>query len=103
MSDLDWKARHAVESEKALEHELVREVMAELRGNLNVSDDGLAAYGIQKVAYYAASVARAQALGFNPNLLRMTESEANSVQVQMAAELVFNGVPVHMVEVDRHE
>lgn len=99
MSDLDWKAQHAVDSEKALEHEMVAEVMAELRGNLGVDDDGLVAYGIRKVAYYAASVARAQALGFDPNLLRMTSDEASSVQMQLAAELVFNGVPVHLIEV----
>lgn len=103
MSELDWKARHAAESEKALNHELVREVMSELRGNLHVPEDGLEAYGIQKVAYYAASVARAQALGFDPNLLRMTPTEATSVQMRLAAELVLKGVPVHLVEVDGNE
>lgn len=92
MSDLDWKAQHGVDSEKALDHELVVAVMAELRENLGVSDTGLPAYGIRKVAYYAASVARAQALGFDPNLLRITDSEAN---VREYSELPFRVVGVY--------
>lgn len=90
----DWKTRHVKESEKAVAHELVQGVMAELRDNLGVSDTGLPAYGIAKVALYAAQIARAQALGFDPDLLRLTESEATSEQLRLAAEAVFSGIPV---------
>ena len=99
----DWRDVHIAASDAALEHEMVVRVMAELRENLGVPDTGLPAYGIAKVAHYAAAVARAQALGFDPNLLKMTNDEATSEQLRLAAELVFRGVPVLTVEVDGDE
>lgn len=66
--------------------------------NINVADTGLPAYGIRKVAHYAAMVARADALGFDPNLLRMTKAEATSHQLDLAARAVALGIPVHMIE-----
>lgn len=98
MTDPDWKQLHANAADETLRHPLVVGVMAELRGNLGVSDDGLPAYGIAKVAHYAAQVARAQALGFDPELLRMTPDEANSAQMELAAAAVFAGVPVTLVD-----
>ena len=103
MSERDWRDRLVAEADKALEHQLVRDVMAELRENLGVSDTGLPAYGIAKVAHYAAVVARAQAFGFDPDLLRLSNEEATSEQMRLAAELVLKGVPVHMIEVDGDE
>lgn len=87
----DWKAQHVKEADKALEHQLVRDVMAELRENLGVS------------AHYAAVVARAQAFGFDPDLLRLSNEEATSEQMRLAAELVLKGVPVHVIEVGDDE
>lgn len=97
MTEDDWKQLHANAADETLKHPLVQDVMAELRGNLGVSDDGLPAYGIAKVAHYAAQVARAQALGFDPDLLRMTPEEADSAQLQIAAAAVLAGVPVTMI------
>lgn len=87
-----------VTSEKALDHELVVDVIAELLDNLNVSRDSLPAYGVRKVARYTAAVARAQALGFEPNLLRMTSDEARSHQLELAAEAALLGIPVHLID-----
>lgn len=81
-------------------HPLVEEIMAELRDNLGVSEDGLPAYGIAKVAHYAAQVAIATAWSVNPDMLKMTASEAASEQWRRAAEAVLNGVPTHMIEED---
>ena len=94
----DWKNTHANKANEAVEHPLVEGIMAELRDNLGVTDTGLPAYGIRKVALYAAQVARAQALGFDPELLRLTPDEANSAQLQLAAEATLLGIPVHMID-----
>ena len=96
----DWKNAHANEANRAIEHELVEDVIAELLDNLGIADGGLPAYGIRKVARYAAMVARAQALGFDPNLLRLSNSEATSEQLRIAAEAVRLGIPTHMIEAD---
>ena len=93
----DWKQAHANAADRTIEHPLMRAVMAELRANLGVSDNSLPAYGIAKVAHYAAQVARAQALGFDPDLLRMSADEAHSEQLRLAAEATVLGIPVHML------
>ena len=59
-------------AEEAMRHSIVTDVMAELRLNLGVSDDGLPAYGIFKVAYHAAMVGYAVALDVDPNVLRLS-------------------------------
>lgn len=101
----DWKQEHANASDKALTHEMVTGVIDELMDNIrsNYGDraaSALTRYGISKVAMYAAQVARAQALGFDPNLLRMTPEEANSDQLRIAAEAALAGVPVSMLPAD---
>ena len=96
----EWKQTHVKAADTTLAHPLVAEVMAELRGNLGVSDKGLPAYGIAKVAHYAAQVARAQALGFDPNLLRLSNEEADSQQLLLAAEATLRGIPVHLLTGD---
>ncbi len=45
--------------------------------DLGVTGQALPEYGIAKVANYAAQVARAQALGFDPDLLRLSDEEAD--------------------------
>lgn len=90
----DWKKHHANESEKALKHPLVKDVMEELAGNLGIRGQALPEYGIAKVAAYAASVARAQALGFDPDLLRLSPEEANSELLALAERAARSGVPV---------
>lgn len=79
-------------------HELVVDVMAELRGNLGVADQGLPAYGISKVAHYTAMVAIAQTLGIDPDLLRLTNEQANSELLRIAAEAVALGIPVMQID-----
>lgn len=94
----DWKQAHATAADRTIEHPIVERVMAELRANLGAGDKGLPAYGIAKVAHVAAQVARAQALGFDPDLLRMTDGEARSEQLRVAAEATILGVPVHLID-----
>lgn len=93
----DWKQHHADEAEKAVIHDLVAGVIDEQMDNLNRSDP-LARYGLMKIAHYAATVARAQALGFDPELLKVTASEAESEQLRVAAEATLRGIPVYMLD-----
>lgn len=95
----DWRRQFAKDAAEALTHELVINVMDELCQNLRVPLDGLERYGIEKVATYAAMVARAQAFGWDPDNLRASPDEARRAIMEMAAELVYDGVPVHMIEV----
>lgn len=94
----DWKNEHANKASASIKHELVEGVIEEYLDNLGIEDKGLPAYGIRKVARYAAMVARADALGFDPNLLRMTNEEATSHQLDLAARAVLAGVPVYMLD-----
>lgn len=101
----DWKQAHANACDRALEHDLVTGVIDELMDNIRSNFGERAAgaltkYGVSKVAMYAAQVARAQALGFDPNLLRMTAEEAASDQLRLAAEAAVAGVPVTMISPD---
>jgi len=84
-------------SDATVEHPIVERVMAELRGNLEVGDDGLPAYGIAKVAAYAAQVGAALALGYNPEILRTSSPEARAYLENLAAAAAAAGVPVHVV------
>lgn len=92
----EWKKVHANEAEKALEHPLVKDVIAEFMDNVGIPDEGLPHYGIR----YVASVARAETLGFDPDLLRLTPEEAMSNQLRLAAEAALRGVPVRLIERD---
>jgi stalled ribosome rescue protein Dom34 len=92
----DWKTEHANESGKALKHPRVEHVIDELMGNLR-TDDALVRYGITKVAMVAAQVARAQCLGFDPDLLKMTEEEGNLAMIRRARQMMDAGVPTVLV------
>lgn len=98
---INWKNTHANESGKALETDLVKGVIEELLDNLHnnygVPTTGLPLYGLHKVAMYAAQVARAQALGFDPELLRNTDEEADAQQIDLARKLVEAGVPTVVI------
>jgi hypothetical protein len=97
----EWKTAHANLSEEALHHPLVQDALREFAGNMGFDPDrGLPAYGLIKVAATAAQVARAQALGFAPDLLRLTPDESNRLLMERAAALVLAGVPVHVVPIE---
>lgn len=93
----DWKQCHANESEKAVDHEMVAYVRGELAENLGVTGQALPEYGIRKVALYAAQVARAQALGFDPELLRLSDEEADEHALRLAQIAVEAGKPVWLI------
>jgi hypothetical protein len=90
----DWRQHHANESEKAFSHDLVQGYLDELLRNLGADRKGLVFYGICKVASAAAQVARAQALGFDPDLLRLGRHEANEEIWKVAEAAARRGVPV---------
>lgn len=94
---LDWKQRHANDSETATEHELVLHAVRNIADNLGIGESGIAWNALLKVAQVSAQVARAQALGFDPALLRLTAEEADDDLVRRAAEIVLAGVPVHVI------
>ena len=93
----EQKTQHANESGKALKHPLVVEVIDELIENLGVSKTGLEKYGITKVAMYAAQVARAQALGIDPDSLRTTDAEDDAHARGMIEMMQRNGIPVTVI------
>lgn len=94
----DWKTVHADAAYQALEHDLVRGVMEEFADNMGFRLDGLPRYGLMKVAHYAAQVARAQALGFDPDLLRLTDGEADVEMLAKARAAVAAGKPVFRID-----
>lgn len=94
----DWKQHHADEASRVLHHELVKSAMQEFAANMGFDLDGLPAYGLAKIATHAAQVARAQALGFDPDLLRLDPDEANSQMIRMAADAIYRGVPTYVID-----
>ena len=94
----DWKQHHANEAQKVLESELVRGVMEEFASNMRFKLEGLPEYGLKKVVCYAAQVARAQALGFDPELLRLTDEEADEVMLRVAEAAALAGKPVWLID-----
>lgn len=96
---MDWKKQHANDSERAMEHELVRGVMDEFTENVKNCgySPNLFAYGLNKVCLYVAQVARAQALGFDPDTLRMNPEESADFMEKMAEAAVRAGKPVIVV------
>lgn len=94
----DWKSQHANEADKAVESPLVQGVIREQLQNLGRENDALAQYGLAKIASYAAQVARAQALGFDPELLRLNPDEANEQMLRQARRAVELGKPVWLLD-----
>jgi hypothetical protein len=92
------KQQFANEAEKALSHPLVVDVIDEQLLNLGVTRDSLVYYGLSKIAMYAATVARAQALGIDPDELRATPAEANAALLERAKRLAASDVPTIVIE-----
>jgi hypothetical protein len=99
----NWKTHHANEANKALEQPLVKEVMQEFADNMRFELRGLPQYGLTKVALYAAQVARAQALGFDPELLRVSEEEADQHALRVAQIAAESGKPVWVIVSDEEK
>lgn len=95
------KSKFALVAGKAIEHPLVQAVMTEYARNMGFDPKtGLPAYGMMKVAMYAAQVARAQALGLDPELLRTTTDEAAEAQLERARSSVAAGIPTIITSAD---
>jgi len=94
----DWKQHHADEAEKALDNEMVQNVLTEFAGNMGFERDGLPEFGLMKIVSYVAQVARAEALGFDPYLLRMTDEEADEQGLKLAKIAAEAGKPVWVIE-----
>jgi hypothetical protein len=93
----DEKQEFANEAEKALDHPLVQEVIEELFFNLNINNAGLPRMGIMKVGMYVATVARAHALGIDPDELRMTDEESDDFQLSLIQAMIGAGKPVVVI------
>ncbi len=96
----DWKQDFANEAEQAVLHDLSQETIDELLVNLKLDRNGLPYYGILKVCNIVAQVARAQALGIDPETLRMTSEESVAAFRNRMAVFVNAGLPVVGVVVD---
>lgn len=97
MDDAEKRA-HSVEAERALEHPLVRDVIAEQMANLRLDGSALERYALEKIAHYSATVGRAMALGIDPDELRLTAGEARSEAWRIASELVLRGMQTVVVD-----
>lgn len=82
----DWQTKFfANPANEVFEQPLVTEVLEEYADNMNFDPkSGLPAFGMRKIARYAAHVSRALTLGIDPDLLRMshgplTKAEERSV------------------------
>lgn len=94
----EWKQKHASDCDAAVGHDLVKKVIDEFLMNIRATDDALVRYGCTKIATYAAQVARAQALGFDPNLLRLDPAAANEELMKLAQLAVESGKPIVVIQ-----
>lgn len=90
----NWKQHHANEAEKVRENEMIQDVLTEFAGNMGFKREGLPEYGLCKIVSYVAQVARAEALGFDPALLRMSAEECDESMLRLAQMAVEAGKPV---------
>lgn len=88
----------ANEAEKALSHKLVEDVIDEALENHGGKRGSLLWVSFVKTAMYAASVARAQALGIDPDELRYTPEEAEREGLRKARSFVAAGKPAFRVD-----
>lgn len=104
----DWKSKHANESERVLEHHIVKPILEEFEDNLRHNPDvaakhfnsALFCYGFRKCLSYVAQVARAEGMGFDPETLRGTPEEITKHQMELAQMAVNAGKPVWIVQAD---
>ena len=99
----EQKQAFANEAEQALQHPLVEECIDELLGNLGLRGQALPRYGIRKVAHYAATVARAQALDIDPDALRTDAAEIAERRAMLTDAAIKAGKPVFVVAPDREQ
>lgn len=104
----DWKRHHADEAEKGFEKPLVKGVVEEfvenMRRNYGVDlSEGLPSYGLHKCMAAAMQIARAEALGFDPELLRLGADEATEQQLRLARMAAELGKPVWVIEAGEGE
>lgn len=102
MSDTrrDFLNATADAGDKALAHPLVQLVIKEQLGNFGAKDNGLVSYGLHKIAAYAAQVARCQALGIDPDVLRATRREVWEHQLDLMANALAADKEVIVVHPD---
>lgn len=101
----NWKEQHANQANEVFKHELVMGVIEEFTDNCvrNFAvpkDDALFRYGLKKCMGYAAQVARAQALGIDPDALRMDGVEVTEAQLRLIEMAYGAGKPVFFVTDD---
>lgn len=93
----DWRREHANASEHAIKHPLVQDVMQEFLDNIGKPNGSLERYGLTKCMSYVAQVARAEALGIDPESLVMSDEEIGEHQ-RMLIEMAYRaGKPVIVV------
>lgn len=97
----DWKQHHADEAEKAWENEMVQNALTEFAGNMGFKREGLPEFGLSKIVSYVAQVARAEALGFDPYLLRMSDAEIDASMLRLAEIAAKAGKPVWAIGEDK--
>jgi hypothetical protein len=88
----DWKEHHANEAEKALDQDLVQRVLTEFAGNMGFERDGLPEYGLVKIVLTVAQVARAEALGFDPQAWQDTVRKAVEAEREKWKAIVFKKI-----------
>lgn len=94
---MGWKQDFANEAEKAYLHPIAQDVIDEFLGNIGRSD-AIVRYGIGKVCGYVAQIARAQALGLDPEVLRLSDEEAVEHMARVMQIALDAGKPVIVVE-----
>jgi hypothetical protein len=102
----DWKQDFANDAEKAMDHSIVTETVDEyvlnMRSNYGVDlSKGLPRMGLAKVMMAVALAARAQALGIDPDRLRLSDDEATEEMVAMLQRFHEAGKPAMIVVTDR--
>lgn len=90
----------ANETEKAIFHPITERAIEELLFNLNKDQSSMEYYGIIKLCNTVGQVARAQALGIDPEILRMSDAEAQEAMLQMVNVFAANGGKVIVVAED---
>jgi hypothetical protein len=97
-TDHDWKKQFANDAERAILHPLTQENIDELLFNLRSDRNGLPYYGILKLCNVVAQVARADAMGIDPELLRLSADEVNEWLGKMIEAFADAGKPVIVVD-----
>ncbi len=94
----DEKQALANEAEKALSHDLVTNAREEALRNHGGKEGDLLWCSFAKVAMYTASVSRAQALGINPDELRLSSEESRASLQARARRSVELGKPTFLID-----